>query len=323
MKEEKQNNLLRPNFFEEFVGQENIIKTLKIVFSSAIERKTYPEHILFYGPPGLGKTTLANILANFSKRNIIHIQGSLLLQKTDILSLFASLQKADIVFIDEIHTMSKNLEELIYSILEDYVIDIPIGPDGERKIMRMKVNPFTLIAATTKISFISKPLKDRFGLVLKLEKYSNEEITKIILNSAKKLNFKVSYEQALIIAKYSNFTPRIANRLLKRIYDFFIFYKYKDLTINLIYEVFESLSLYRNGLNNNHIQYLKILNQNFAKAGLSINTISSLLNDDKRVIENDIEPELLNHGYIIKSSRGRTITSKGKEYLQTYKTLFI
>lgn len=315
-KEKKPNQvLLRPKNFCGFVGQKKIVETLKIIIKSSIEQNKYPDHILFYGPPGLGKTTLANIIANYSKRNIVYVQGSLILVKADVLSLFATIKEGDIIFIDEIHSINKNLEELIYSVLEDNVIDVPIGPEGEKKIIRMKVNPFTLIGATTKISAISKPIKDRFGLIFKLKNYSIEELSKIIQNSGKKLDLKIEEKEAILIAKYSNETPRIANRLTKRIKDFSIYYKKEIIDEKLILKTFNNLSIFEGGLNYHHIEYLKLLNTIFDNKSASLDAISSILIEDKNTIINDIEPQLLNNNLIIKTSKGRKITLKGSQYL--------
>ena len=161
---------LRPNDFDSFIGQKKIIDTIKVCIESAKKQNKTLDHIIFYGPPGRGKTTLANIIANFCNRKINYVQGALIEKKSDILSIFTSVQENDIIFIDEIHSMNSNLEELIYSAMEDNVIDIQIGPEGEKRILRMKIKPFTLIAATTDFAKISQPIRDRFGLIFELSK---------------------------------------------------------------------------------------------------------------------------------------------------------
>lgn len=211
---------LRPNNFNLFVGQKKIIDTIKVCIESAKKQNRTLDHIIFYGPPGRGKTTLANIIANYSNRKINYVQGALIEKKSDILSIFTSIQENDIIFIDEIHSMNNNLEELIYSAMEDNIIDIQIGPEGEKRILRMKIKPFTLIAATTDYAKISQPIRDRFGLIFKLSNYSEEELAKIIIQTSNNLGYKIPKEQAIFLASYAQGTPRIANRLIKRVIDF-------------------------------------------------------------------------------------------------------
>lgn len=309
---------LRPRSFNNFIGQEKLIQTLKVIIKSSQEQESYIDHILFYGPPGLGKTTLAELIALKSERKIIFVQGSLLILKSDILAIFANIAKGDIIFIDEIHSINKNLEELIYSALEDSVIDISIGPEGEKKIVRMKIQPFTLIGATTNISKISQPIKDRFGLLSKLEKYNDDELSKIIINSCKILECEITKEQSKKIASYANGTPRIANRLLKRIIDFSYFYNNGIITNNIIFKTFTYLSLFRYGLTSIHIEYMKVLKEIFDSKAASLEAIISILNESKYVIINDVESVLLSLKLILKTSRGRKLTFEGHQYLLNY-----
>lgn len=309
---------LRPKNFKNFIGQKKLVQTIKVIIKSSQEQKKYPDHILFYGPPGLGKTTLAELVSIYSKRKIIFVQGSLLLFKPDILAVFANISEGDIIFIDEIHSINKNIEELMYSALEDSVIDISIGPEGDKKIVRMKIQPFTLIGATTNISKISQPIKDRFGLLSKFEKYSLDEISQIIKNSASLLKCDISDFQANKIATYANGTPRIGNRLLSRIIDFSYFYNNGVITDKIINKTFNYLSLYKFGLNGLHIDYLKTLSEVFESKHASIDAIASVLNESKEVIINDIESFLLPLKLISKTSRGRSLTIEGQKYLETY-----
>ncbi|MDK2819909.1 MAG: Holliday junction branch migration DNA helicase RuvB [Mycoplasmataceae bacterium] len=309
---------LRPRNFKNFIGQKKLVQTIKVIIKSSQEQKKYPDHILFYGPPGLGKTTLAELISIYSKRKIIFVQGSLLLFKPDILAVFSNISEGDIIFIDEIHSINKNLEELMYSALEDSVIDISIGPEGDKKIVRMKIQPFTLIGATTNISKISQPIKDRFGLLSKFEKYSLSELSQIIKNSALLLKCDINDFQAEKIATYANGTPRIGNRLLSRIIDFSYFYNNGIITDKIINKTFDYLSLYKLGLNALHIDYLKTLAEVFESKYASIDAIASILNESKDVIINDIESFLLPLKLISKTSRGRSLTMEGQKYLLTY-----
>ncbi len=291
---------LRPNNFETFIGQSKIINTIKICINSANKQNKMLDHIIFYGPPGRGKTTLANIIANFSNRKINYVQGSLIEKKSDILSIFAGIEENDIIFIDEIHSMNSNLEELIYSAMEDNFIDIQIGPEGEKRIIRMKIKPFTLIAATTNFSKISQPIRDRFGLIFKLSAYSEEELSQIIIQSSNNLGYKLSKELAMFIASFSQGTPRIANRLIKRVVDFSNYYNNGIISMDTIKKTLKSLSIYKEGLTDTHIEYLKILYEIFDQKSISLNVLASILNEKKNIITNEIEPFLLSKKFIKK-----------------------
>lgn len=308
---------LRPNNFNYFIGQEKIVQTIKVVIDSSQKQQKALDHIIFYGPPGRGKTTLANIIGNYTNRKINFVQGSLIEKKSDIISIFASIEENDIIFIDEIHSIANNLEELIYSAMEDNVIDIQVGPEGEKRILRMKIKPFTLIGSTTNFSKISKPIRDRFGLVFKLSNYTNEELTKIIIQSSNTLNHKIEYDQASKIASFSQETPRIANNLIKRVIDFADYYNNGIITNDIINETLKSLSIYKYGLLEIHIDYLKILLNVFERKHVSLNVIVSLLNEKKEMILNDIEPVLLSKNFIAKTSKGRIITSEGVKYINS------
>lgn len=312
---------LRHNNFNLFVGQKKIIDTIKVCIESAKKQNRTLDHIIFYGPPGRGKTTLANIIANYSNRKINYVQGALIEKKSDILSIFTSIQENDIIFIDEIHSMNNNLEELIYSAMEDNIIDIQIGPEGEKRILRMKIKPFTLIAATTDYAKISQPIRDRFGLIFKLSNYSEEELAKIIVQTSNNLGYKIPKEQAIFLASYAQGTPRIANRLVKRVIDFLNYYN-KDIIDNKIIKMtLKSLSIYKDGLTDIHIEYLKVLLEVFDQKFVSLNVLISVLNERKNIIINEIEPLLLSKKFIKKTSKGRMITYLGVNYLLNFEKI--
>lgn len=256
-------NSLRPKTFDEFIGQEKLKSTLRVIIDSAIKRKKQPDHILFHGPAGLGKTSLAYLLGSEIKGKTKFAQGPLLEKKADILSLFASITSGDVIFIDEIHGINKAVEELLYSSMEDGVIDVVIGPDGDQKIMRMQLPKFTLIGATTKFSNISHPLKDRFGFIGKLLKYEENEIEKIVEHSAKILKINIDNESIKLIASRSRKIPRIANNLLKRCLDFAIVRDQKIINAKIVKETFDNIGLYEYGLTDHHINYLKLLCDSF------------------------------------------------------------
>ncbi|PZW01414.1 Holliday junction branch migration DNA helicase RuvB [Metamycoplasma auris] len=309
----------RVNSFDDFVGQDKIISTLKVMINAAKKQARPIDHLLFYGPPGLGKTTLAQIIANETNANIVYIQGPLIQKKSDILTLFSSLNENDIIFIDEIHGINKSIEELLYSAIEDYVIDLPIGVEGDMKIMRLNLKKFSLIGATTRFNLISNPLKDRFGYIGKLLPYSIKEIKKIIRNSAKRNEIEIQEDAVDEIALNSRSTPRIANNLLKRVNDFAIYNNKKVVDYNIVRDAFNYLDVYPGGLSVFHIEYLLVLKNVFKNKSASLDTLSSILKDDKITIVNDLEPLLLLKKFIEKTVRGRRITKEGIEYIEQIK----
>ncbi len=311
-------NSLRPLNFNEFIGQKKLKKTLKVIIESSIKRKKQLDHILFYGRPGLGKTSLAKIISNKIKTKIRYAQGPLLEKKSDILTLFCSIQKGDLIFIDEIHGINKKVEEIFYSALEDNIIDVFIGPEGDQKLIRMKLPKFTLIGATTLFSKMTQPFKDRFGFIGKFSNYTKKDIEKIIKNSSKKLKIKIDKESIEKIALYSRNIPRIANNLLKRSWDFAVVDNCEEIIIKIVNKTFKNIGLYQNGLNDTHINYLKNLYINFNEKYVSLNLILGFLNEEKNNIEKEIEPILIIQNLIIKNSNGRKITKKGIEYLTNY-----
>ncbi len=311
-------NSLRPLNFNEFIGQKKLKKTLKVIIESSIKRKKQLDHILFYGRPGLGKTSLAKIISNKIKTKIRYAQGPLLEKKSDILTLFCSIQKGDLIFIDEIHGINKKVEEIFYSALEDNIIDVFIGPEGDQKLIRMKLPKFTLIGATTLFSKMTQPFKDRFGFIGKFSNYTKKDIEKIIKNSSKKLKIKIDKESIEKIALYSRNIPRIANNLLKRSWDFAVVDNCEEIIIKIVNKTFKNIGLYQNGLNDTHINYLKNLYINFNEKYVSLNLILGFLNEEKNNIEKEIEPILIIQNLIIKNSNGRKITKKGIEYLANY-----
>ncbi|MCT4469470.1 Holliday junction branch migration DNA helicase RuvB [Mycoplasma sp. HS2188] len=309
------NQILRPKKFANFVGQEKLITTLKTMISGSKFRKEILDHILFYGPPGTGKTTLAGILAEEMQVKIHYLQGSLLEKKADILSVFAQANEGDIIFIDEIHSINKNVEELIYSAMEDFKIDIIIGPEGDSKVMRMNLKPFTLVGATTKINLLSQPLKDRFGFQGRLNPYSVNDILKIIQNVYHSTGVRAEKNVLELISKHSKATPRVAIHLLKRVIDFSIKNNENQVSVRTVNETFKYLELYEFGLGREHLEYLKLLNDTFDEKSASLDSLIGILNFQRDNIIYDIEPLLLYYHLIEKSPRGRKITKEGVEYL--------
>ncbi len=311
------NKKLQPKSFNAFVGQNKLIKTLKIMIKSAENRSQNCDHILLYGRPGFGKTTLATLIANNMKSNIRIIQGPLLEKKSDILSMFATIESGDVLFIDEIHGINKFVEELLYTSIEEGVVDVPIGVDGETKFMRMNLPKFTMVGATTKLHLVSTPLKDRFGLVAKLNEYSHNEIKKIIMNSFKNLGFSIKPEEVELLVEFSGLNPRKSNMLIKRCLDFKTNADNQIIRKDII-RTLSTIGIYRGGLNQQHIEYLLRLNNGFQGGWTSLETISGSLMENKKNLEKNIEPQLLVLKYINKSSKGRKITETGKVFLRNY-----
>ncbi|TDV23264.1 Holliday junction DNA helicase subunit RuvB [Mycoplasmopsis mustelae] len=312
---------LRPQNFNDFIGQIHLKSTLQTIIESAKKQNKVLPHILFYGSPGMGKTTLASIIANEYQSNIHFVQGANIEKKSDLISMLSVINEGDILFIDEIHSVNKNVIEFLYNAMEDFVFDLIIGVEGNSRSMRMKIKPFTLIAATTKINEIIQPLKDRFGYIGRIIGYTQDDIIKILKNTCKKMQIGVETKILEQLTEYSRLTPRIANHIIQRVYDFAISHNSGVIDRKIVKKTLRSLEIYKYGLTNEHIQYLEILKDGFDQNSVSLNTISGLTIREKGDIVSEIEPILLYLNLIEKSSRGRRITSKGIDYLISQKLL--
>lgn len=310
----KDDNNLRPSNLTEYIGQESIKENLKIAMLAAKSRGDCLEHILLYGPPGLGKTSLANVIANEMKTNLIKTTATSIKRVIDLFSLVVTLDEGDILFIDEIHRLDKRVEEAFYSVMEDFQINIIRGGGRNIKAVSIPVNKFSLVGATTKAGLLSKPLRDRFGLIFSLNFYSPEELVKIILNAAVSLDVKINEKEALEIAKRSRGTPRIAINLIKRARDYASVYKSEKIDSSTTQKTFESLRIDELGLGEEDRKLLLLLRTKNGKP-LGLTTIQAILNEDKTTIEEMIEPYLLSLGFIEKTPKGRILTSKGFKYL--------
>ncbi|MDD5689059.1 MAG: Holliday junction branch migration DNA helicase RuvB [Caldisericia bacterium] len=310
----KEDNTLRPSNLTEYVGQEAIKENLKIAMLAARSRGDCLEHILLYGPPGLGKTSLANVIANEMKTNLIKTTATSLKRVIDLFSLVVTLDEGDILFIDEIHRLDKRVEEAFYSVMEDFQINIIRGSGRNIKAVSIPVNKFSLVGATTKAGLLSKPLRDRFGLVFSLNFYSPQELITIVLNAAAFLEVEINEKEALEIAIRSRGTPRIAINLIKRARDYASVYKSGKIDSSTIQNTFESLRIDELGLGEEDRKLLLLLKSKNGKP-LGLTTIQAILNEDKTTIEEMIEPYLLSLGFIEKTPKGRILTSKGFKYL--------
>lgn len=313
-KEEQLENELRPKRLSDYIGQ-NQIKDALIVFIKAAKMRNEPlEHILFHGPPGLGKTTLAFILANETESQIKITSGPAIERAGDLVSILTNLEDGDILFIDEIHRLNKVVEEVLYPAMEDYAVDLVIGKGPSAKTLRVDLPKFTLIGATTRVSLISSPMRDRFGIVQSMDFYNEEEISQILTRAAKILNVEADPISIGEIAKRSRKTPRIANRLLKRVRDFATVYNAGKVNDQIIKESFEKLNIDDTGLDATDKKYLKVLVGKFDGGPAGVDTLSAATAIDKDTIEDVIEPYLLQIGFIKRTPKGRVATERAVSY---------
>ena len=311
-------NPLRPQTFDEFIGQKSIKESLLIYINAALIRDTSLDHTLLVGYPGLGKTTLAYLIAGKLNRNIIVINANSIERQKDIIIALSKLKGGDILFIDEIHALNKNIEEILYSAMEDFYINLNVKNESKRDMIKLDLPPFTLIGATTEVENLLKPLYDRFSINIRLERYTNADITKIIENAAKKLNLNYKTDALKLIAERSKLTPRIALNYFKRINDFALIKNIDVIDRLFVKEVFDKLKVKKYGLNQIDIKYLKMLYKDYQCKPVGLNTIASFLNESNKYIEENIEKYLIEMAFIRKTSRGRVITSKGISYFNKY-----
>lgn len=319
MKKNKNENdtiFLRPKNLNDYIGQEKIKNNLKVFISAAKQRFEVLDHILLYGAPGLGKTTLANIIANEMKARIKIINAPSIEKPGDIASIISLIEANDILFIDEIHRLPKNVEEIFYSVMEDYKL-ITISGNGMDAInINIQIPPFTLIGATTRIGSLSEPFKNRFGIIEKIDFYSNEEIEKIIIKNSSLLKIKINKKAANLIASRSKGTPRIANHLLKRIRDFANVENKNEITVEIANNALKALKINDLGLSDVEINYLKTIMNRFKGGPVGIETISLAIGEDVINLEDSYEPYLIKLGFINRTQRGRIVTNKTYDYFE-------
>ncbi len=307
---------LRPKKLKEYVGQDGVVKTLQMFVKAAKGRGAPSEHLLFYGPPGIGKTTLAHIIASELSGDIKVTSGAVIERSGDLAAILTNLNDNDVLFIDEIHRLPKTVEEVLYPVMEEYMLDIIIGKGPAARTVRLPVPRITIVGATTRLALLSPPLRDRFGLILRLDYYSDDEVMKIIQRSAQILGLPIDQQAAKEIAKRSRKTPRVANRILKRARDIFDVDKHKKIDEELLKKLFSLLELDEYGLSDVDRKYLHVLGTKFQNSPVGVETIASSLSEDKRTVEEFIEPYLLQIGFIKKTPRGRVLTSKALRHLK-------
>ncbi len=307
---------LRPLSLHDFIGQKDMRENLSIFIRSAQERQESLDHVLFYGPPGLGKTTLAQIVSREMGVGFRSTSGPVLTKSGDLAAILTNLQPNDVLFIDEIHRLNISVEEMLYSAMEDFKLDIIIGEGPSARTIRIDIPKFTLVGATTRLGLLSNPLRDRFGIPLRLDFYNVSELEEVIKRACELINIKIHPDGAAEIAKRSRGTPRIALRLLKRVKDFAQVFKTDGINKEIADKALSKLDVDNKGLDTADIRYLRFIAEKYDGGPVGIETIAAGLSEDKDSIEDTIEPFLIQLGYISRTPRGRVLTPLALSHLK-------
>ena len=314
-KEDEEEISLRPLKLNDYLGQTEAKKTLSIFIKAALERSESLDHVLLYGPPGLGKTTLAHVIANELGANIRMTSGAALARVGDLASILSSLQAGDVLFIDEIHRMPKTVEEILYSAMEDFTISVVVGRDADARSIDVTLKPFTLIGATTKPGDLSEPLRDRFGIVAKLNFYSIQELSEIIQRTSKVYHMPLTQDASKAIASRSRGTPRIANRFYRRVRDFASFQKKSTIDLPLVLSTMDALGIDGLGLDDSDRKILETMIDRFSGKPVGVNSIAAAVGEDAQNILDVYEPYLIQSGLIDRTARGRVPTKLAYQHL--------
>lgn len=306
---------LRPENFDEYIGQARVVENIDLMVKSALKRNAAMDHVLLSGPPGLGKTSLAMIISKTIKSELHVVSGPAIEKKGDLAAVLTNLEPQDILFIDEIHRMHISVEEILYSAMEDFRLDILIGQGASARTMQIDLVPFTLIGATTRSGLLSNPLRDRFMAHLHFDYYSAEELANILHNNSLKMNLKLNEDAKLEIAKRSRGTPRIANRILRRVRDYVLVENHESVEMEDVAKALNLLDIDSLGLDSMDRKILKVINEYYNNGPVGIDALSATLGEDKQTIEEVYEPFLLKEGLLLRTPRGRVLSDRALKHI--------